>query len=157
VPISLSLKHTASLIPVPSVIIPWIAASVIKTPWLWDLLTLVPTLLYVYCITPISDYESDLACLVLHGSPIRSMYGWDAEMSSSSPPFSVSSHRLAKVLSRKWGQLVTCRVLLGIGMGLKEVTIPVYSAEVAPRTILRGLVMSWQVWTAFGSKSILRI
>lgn len=35
-------------------------------------------------------------------------------------------------------------------MGLKEVTVPVYSAEVAPRTIRGGLVMSWQVWTAFG-------
>jgi MFS family permease len=53
-------------------------------------------------------------------------------------------------LSQKWGQLVACRVLLGIGMGLKEVTVPVYSAEVAPRTIRGGLVMSWQVWTAFG-------
>ena len=35
-------------------------------------------------------------------------------------------------------------------MGLKEVTVPVYSAEVAPRIIRGGLVMSWQVWTAFG-------
>lgn len=46
---------------------------------------------------------------------------------------------------QKWGQLVACRVLLGIGMGLKEVTVPVYSAEVAPRTIRGGLVMSWYV------------
>lgn len=53
-------------------------------------------------------------------------------------------------LSQKWGQLVACRILLGIGMGLKEVTVPVYSAEVAPRIIRGGLVMSWQVWTAFG-------
>ncbi|KFY14267.1 hypothetical protein V492_02729 [Pseudogymnoascus sp. VKM F-4246] len=49
-----------------------------------------------------------------------------------------------------WPQLVVCRILLGIGMGLKEVTVPVYSAEIAPRTIRGGLVMSWQVWTAFG-------
>ncbi|KAF2396888.1 MFS transporter [Trichodelitschia bisporula] len=49
-----------------------------------------------------------------------------------------------------WGQLVATRVLLGIGMGLKEVTVPVYSAEIAPSTIRGGLVMSWQVWTAFG-------
>jgi MFS family permease len=53
-------------------------------------------------------------------------------------------------LSQKWGQLVACRVLLGIGMGLKEVTVPVYSSEVAPTNIRGGLVMSWQVWTAFG-------
>src|ERR1700761_1395007 len=35
-------------------------------------------------------------------------------------------------------------------MGLKEVTVPVFSAEVAPANIRGGLVMSWQVWTAFG-------
>lgn len=41
-------------------------------------------------------------------------------------------------------------VLLGIGMGLKEVTVPVYAAENAPAAIRGGLVMSWQIWTAFG-------
>lgn len=50
--------------------------------------------------------------------------------------------------SQTWGQLVACRILLGIGMGLKEVTVPVFSAEVAPTNIRGGLVMSWQVWTA---------
>jgi hypothetical protein len=42
------------------------------------------------------------------------------------------------------------RMLLGIGMGLKEVTVPVFSAENAPAIIRGGLVMSWQMWTAFG-------
>jgi MFS family permease len=40
--------------------------------------------------------------------------------------------------------------MLGIGMGLKEVTAPVFSAENAPTNIRGGLVTSWQVWTAFG-------
>ena len=53
-------------------------------------------------------------------------------------------------LGQHWGQLAATRVLLGIGMGLKEVTVPVFSAEVAPTNIRGGLVMSWQVWTAFG-------
>ena len=35
-------------------------------------------------------------------------------------------------------------------MGLKEVTVPVFSAEVAPTSVRGGLVMSWQIWTAFG-------
>jgi hypothetical protein len=35
-------------------------------------------------------------------------------------------------------------------MGLKEVTVPVFSAENAPAIIRGGLVMSWQMWTAFG-------
>ena len=51
-----------------------------------------------------------------------------------------------------WWEMLITRGLLGIGMGLKEVTVPVFSAEVAPTNIRGGLVMSWQVWTAFGSK-----
>lgn len=44
-------------------------------------------------------------------------------------------------------------MLLGIGMGLKEVTVPVFSAENSPAIIRGGLVMSWQMWTAFGTFS----
>lgn len=53
-------------------------------------------------------------------------------------------------LSQTWVQLLVCRGLLGIGMGLKEVTVPVFSAENAPTAIRGALVMSWQIWTAFG-------
>jgi MFS family permease len=48
-------------------------------------------------------------------------------------------------VTQTWGQLVACRMLLGIGMGLKEVTVPVFSAENAPTMVRGGLVMSWQV------------
>ncbi|KAF1954160.1 MFS transporter [Byssothecium circinans] len=53
-------------------------------------------------------------------------------------------------LTQTWPQLAVCRVLLGIGMGLKEVTVPVFSAEIVPANVRGGLVMSWQIWTAFG-------
>lgn len=35
-------------------------------------------------------------------------------------------------------------------MGLKEVTVPIFSAENAPAVIRGALVMSWQMWVAFG-------
>ena len=57
---------------------------------------------------------------------------------------------IGSACTQKWGQFAACRVLLGIGMGLKEVTVPIFSAEIAPTNIRGGLVMSWQVWTAFG-------
>ncbi|KAJ4355484.1 uncharacterized protein N0V89_003500 [Didymosphaeria variabile] len=38
----------------------------------------------------------------------------------------------------------------GIGMALKEVTVPVYSAKNAPTVIRGALVMSWQLFVAFG-------
>jgi MFS family permease len=62
---------------------------------------------------------------------------------------------IGSAATQKWGQLVACRILLGIGMGLKEVTVPVFSAEVAPTNIRGGLVMSWQIWTAFGASLVI--
>ncbi|KAF8915551.1 hypothetical protein CPB85DRAFT_1374998 [Mucidula mucida] len=47
-------------------------------------------------------------------------------------------------------QLFVCRLLLGLGMGPKASTTPVYAAENTPALIRGGLVMSWQMWTAFG-------
>ena len=57
---------------------------------------------------------------------------------------------IGSACTQHWGQLVATRILLGIGMGLKEVTVPVFSAEISPANVRGGLVMSWQVWTAFG-------
>lgn len=49
-----------------------------------------------------------------------------------------------------WPQLFAARFVLGLGIGAKSSTIPVYSAECAPAPIRGALVMQWQVWTAFG-------
>lgn len=57
---------------------------------------------------------------------------------------------VGQAVSQTWPQLLVCRILLGIGMGLKEVTVPVFSAENAPSNIRGALVMTWQMWVAFG-------
>lgn len=57
---------------------------------------------------------------------------------------------IGQALAQTWPQILVCRILLGIGMGLKEVTVPVYSAENAPTVIRGALVMSWQLFVAFG-------
>ncbi|KAJ0378315.1 hypothetical protein COL26b_003477 [Colletotrichum chrysophilum] len=49
-----------------------------------------------------------------------------------------------------WEQLLACRLLLGIGMGAKASTVPIFAAENSPAPIRGALVMSWQMWTAFG-------
>ena len=54
---------------------------------------------------------------------------------------------IGSALTQTWQELLGVRILLGIGMGLKEVTVPVFTAEIAPTMIRGGLVMSWQVWT----------
>ena len=52
--------------------------------------------------------------------------------------------------SQTWEQLLVTRILMGIGMGCKASTVPIFAAENCPASIRGGLVMSWQMWTAFG-------
>lgn len=52
---------------------------------------------------------------------------------------------IGQAVSQSWPQILACRILLGIGMGLKEVTVPVFSAENAPSNVRGAMVMSWQV------------
>ncbi|KAF8636121.1 hypothetical protein AX17_003776 [Amanita inopinata Kibby_2008] len=57
---------------------------------------------------------------------------------------------IGQAVSQTWPQLLVCRLLLGLGMGPKASTSPVFSAENVPANIRGGLVMCWQMWTAFG-------
>jgi sugar porter (SP) family MFS transporter len=42
------------------------------------------------------------------------------------------------------------RFALGLGIGPKSATVPIFASECAPASIRGALVMQWQVWTAFG-------
>ncbi|CAK4035009.1 MFS sugar transporter [Lecanosticta acicola] len=53
-------------------------------------------------------------------------------------------------VSNSWVNLFIARFVLGLGIGSKSSTVPVYAAECAPAPIRGALVMQWQVWTAFG-------
>ncbi|KAJ5758795.1 hypothetical protein N7520_005951 [Penicillium odoratum] len=57
---------------------------------------------------------------------------------------------IGSAVTQSWPQLFVTRLLLGIGMGLKASTIPIFCAENVPANIRGGLVMCWQLWTAFG-------
>lgn len=57
---------------------------------------------------------------------------------------------LAQAFTQNWWGLMICRLFMGLGMGIKISTIPVFSAEVAPASIRGGLVTSFQLWVAFG-------
>ncbi|KAK0457525.1 uncharacterized protein EV420DRAFT_1621066 [Desarmillaria tabescens] len=57
---------------------------------------------------------------------------------------------IGSAFSQTWPQLFVCRLFLGLGMGPKASTTPVFAAECTPASIRGGLVMSWQMWTAFG-------
>ncbi|KAI1341671.1 sugar transporter-domain-containing protein [Xylariaceae sp. FL0016] len=53
-------------------------------------------------------------------------------------------------LTQNWQQFLITRLLLGVGMGIKAATVPIFAAENSPASIRGALVMSWQMWTAFG-------
>ncbi|CZR64566.1 related to myo-inositol transport protein ITR1 [Phialocephala subalpina] len=57
---------------------------------------------------------------------------------------------LGSAFTQSWVELFVCRLLLGFGMGAKGSTVPIYAAENSPAAIRGALVMSWQLWTAFG-------
>ena len=57
---------------------------------------------------------------------------------------------IGSAFSQNWQQLFVTRLLLGIGMGAKASTVPIFAAENCPAAIRGGLVMTWQMWTAFG-------
>ncbi|KAF8606306.1 hypothetical protein BDV93DRAFT_489755 [Ceratobasidium sp. AG-I] len=53
-------------------------------------------------------------------------------------------------VTNSWPHLFVARLVLGLGVGPKSTTVPVYAAECAPAPIRGALVMMWQMWTAFG-------
>ncbi|EKM80826.1 hypothetical protein AGABI1DRAFT_119397 [Agaricus bisporus var. burnettii JB137-S8] len=53
-------------------------------------------------------------------------------------------------VTNSWPHLFVARFILGLGIGPKSSTVPVYVAECAPPSIRGALVMMWQTWTAFG-------
>ncbi|PGH15989.1 hypothetical protein AJ80_05365 [Polytolypa hystricis UAMH7299] len=53
-------------------------------------------------------------------------------------------------VANSWINLFMARFVLGLWIGSKSSTVPVYAAECSPAPIRGALVMMWQMWTAFG-------
>ncbi|WFC98790.1 hypothetical protein MYAM1_001522 [Malassezia yamatoensis] len=49
-----------------------------------------------------------------------------------------------------WWHMFIARLVLGLGIGPKSATVPMFSAECTPPLIRGALVMQWQSYTAFG-------
>ncbi|KAI5196245.1 hypothetical protein E4T39_07878 [Aureobasidium subglaciale] len=52
--------------------------------------------------------------------------------------------------AQSWQGLFAARFVMGIGIGAKNATVPIYSAEMAPARIRGALVMFWQLWVVIG-------
>lgn len=56
---------------------------------------------------------------------------------------------IGSAFAQDWGQQLACRLLMGIGMGSKAATVPIYAAENSPASIRGALVMSWREFGPF--------
>lgn len=54
---------------------------------------------------------------------------------------------IASGFTQSWQALFAVRFVMGIGIGAKNATVPIYSAEMAPARIRGALVMFWSVVT----------
>ena len=52
--------------------------------------------------------------------------------------------------SRNWQDLFAARFVMGIAIGAKNATVPIFAAEMAPARIRGALVMFWQLWVVIG-------
>ncbi|CAH0058594.1 unnamed protein product [Clonostachys solani] len=57
---------------------------------------------------------------------------------------------IIQAASSSWVDFMIGRLVLGIAVGAKSSTTPIYAAESAPKEVRGALTMMWQMWTAFG-------
>ena len=92
-----------------------------------------------------------LACTVLGcwlTAPLNSLIGRRGTIFVSCAIAAIAS--VWEAVANSWVNLFIARFALGLGIGSKSTTVPVYAAECSPAPIRGALVMMWQMWTAFG-------
>lgn len=52
--------------------------------------------------------------------------------------------------AQTWEGLFAARFIMGIGIGAKNATVPIFSSELAPHRVRGALVMFWQLWVVMG-------
>ncbi|GAO18710.1 hypothetical protein UVI_02053160 [Ustilaginoidea virens] len=57
---------------------------------------------------------------------------------------------IGSAFAKSWQGLFAARFVMGIGIGAKNATVPIYSAEMAPARTRGALVMFWQLWVVVG-------
>ena len=81
-------------------------------------------------------------------APLNSRWGRRGTIAFSC--FLAFATAIWQACANHWVSLLVARFVLGLAVGAKSSTTPIYAAECAPKTIRGALTMMWQMWTAFG-------
>ncbi|MCJ1427554.1 Solute carrier 2 (Facilitated glucose transporter) member 8 [Sticta canariensis] len=111
-----------------------LSSNIPGRPWLVGLVNSAP---YLCCV---------LSCWLTQ--PLNAVFGRRGTIFIASL-FS-AAFAFTQAFSQSWQVLFAFRFLMGVGIGPKSATVPIYVAESAPENVRGGLVMMWQVFTAFG-------
>jgi MFS family permease len=84
--------------------------------------------------------------------PFNSWFGRRGEIFISAVILFVTP--IGSACSQSWQGLFAARFVMGIGLGMKNACVAVYSSEMAPARVRGALVMFWQLWVTFGMSRI---
>ena len=96
-----------------------------------------------------------LACAILGcwlTAPLNALVGRRGTIFISCAIAAIAS--IWEGVANSWVNLFLARFFLGLGIGSKSSTTPVYAAECSPAPVRGALVMMWQMWTAFGKRAL---
>lgn len=95
-----------------------------------------------------APYASAAVAGVWMSDPLNHWFGRRGEILITA--IILTATPIASGFTQSWQQLFAVRIILGLGLGAKAATVPVYSSELAPTRIRGALTMGWQLWTCFG-------
>jgi sugar porter (SP) family MFS transporter len=84
----------------------------------------------------------------MHADPLNKYLGRRGEIFLTA--LCLTATPIGSGFARTWQELFAARFVMGIGIGAKNATVPIYSAEMAPARIRGALVMFWQLWVVIG-------
>jgi hypothetical protein len=84
--------------------------------------------------------------------PFNSWFGRRGEIFVSAVILFVTP--IGSACAQSWQGLFAARFVMGIGLGMKNACVAVYSSEMAPARVRGALVMFWQLWVTFGKSRV---
>ncbi|KJZ79405.1 hypothetical protein HIM_00874 [Hirsutella minnesotensis 3608] len=95
-----------------------------------------------------SPYAAAALCGCWLNAPLNERWGRRGTIAFSC--FLAFVTAIWQAVSTHWICFLVARLVLGLAVGAKSSTTPVYAAECSPKAIRGALTMMWQMWTAFG-------